>query len=430
MRRRIAGVALVALALVLQAAGVSAGAAPIQLQLKAPDGKVSWLSAGDSYASGEGASGAAGECQRTTAAWGPRTARIMREQRAWTVEPDDFTACTGAKTAQVPKPKQPYDVITLSTGGNDIDFSGTIKDCLATPDTTGQWIDVIEGANPDGRCQVTESELRRRIDNALTGSSGLVAFWRKTAQESLTQKGVLLVAGYPRVATPSSDWGAWRGERCNTIHRDDADMLGRAAEYFDRRMKEEIDILRGSGLRIEYASRLAVFDAGGDYHSLCARGVEWLNTIFLFLRTTGRVENGFHPNDLGHLATAEHAAALVEQALGVRPPAPTTVPTRSTAQPTISSGQSTYKVGSTFQGTCTVAWPTAPARGRNNIQMRMTCPGVPDQFLFVDVIYGDPDLPVSPSRSTVQIRGKIADISRSEYGFTVLVVQADRATVL
>ena len=61
--------------------------------------------------------------------------------------------------------------------------------------------------------------------------------------------------------------------------------------------------------------------------------------------------------------------------------------------------------------------------------MRTTCPGVPKQFLFVDVVCDDPDLPVSPGRPTVHVEGEVADISRSEFGFTVLVVYADRCTV-
>lgn len=62
--------------------------------------------------------------------------------------------------------------------------------------------------------------------------------------------------------------------------------------------------------------------------------------------------------------------------------------------------------------------------------MRTFCPGVPDQFLFVDIVYDDPDLPVTPSRSTMQVKGEIADISRSEFGFTVLVVYASDIDVL
>lgn len=69
--------------------------------------------------------------------------------------------------------------------------------------------------------------------------------------------------------------------------------------------------------------------------------------------------------------------------------------------------------------------PTAPSRGNDSIQMTMSCQGVPSQFLFVQVRYGDPDLAGTPSRSRLRVRGTVADIVRSEYGYTTLVVIAD-----
>ena len=41
------------------------------------------------------------------------------------------------------------------------------------------------------------------------------------------------------------------------------------------------------------------------------------------------------------------------------------------------------------------------------------------------VIYGDPDLPVTRSRSRLRVRGTIDDIVRNEFGFAMLVVIAD-----
>jgi len=57
----------------------------------------------------------------------------------------------------------------------------------------------------------------------------------------------------------------------------------------------------------------------------------------------------------------------------------------------------------------------------------MTCDSVPlSQFLFVDVGYDDPDLPVTPSTGYMRVRGEIIDIARSELGFTTLIVFADQ----
>ena len=57
----------------------------------------------------------------------------------------------------------------------------------------------------------------------------------------------------------------------------------------------------------------------------------------------------------------------------------------------------------------------------------MSCAGVPqNQFLFVDVAYPDPRLPVTPSTGRMLVTGKIVDISRSELGFTTLDVAASK----
>lgn len=105
-----------------------------------------------------------------------------------------------------------------------------------------------------------------------------------------------------------------------------------------------------------------------------------------------------------------------------------TVPYTSTS-PTATSQSNGYAVGSDFNATCTIAWPTAPVRTTSAIQMTTTCPGVPSTFQFVVVVYGDPKLAVSPSHATIVVRGKVVDIAQSEYGFKELVVEASSATV-
>ena len=108
---------------------------------------------------------------------------------------------------------------------------------------------------------------------------------------------------------------------------------------------------------------------------------------------------------------------------------PTTEP--ETPPPTNAAPTSNrFKVGDTFSARCTIAWPTAPAVGTDSIEMRTSCPSVSNEYLFVDVIYGDPNLRVTPSRSTMQIHGKVIDIVRNGLGFTTLAVEANRITLL
>jgi hypothetical protein len=59
----------------------------------------------------------------------------------------------------------------------------------------------------------------------------------------------------------------------------------------------------------------------------------------------------------------------------------------------------------------------------------MSCPAVPGQFLFVQVSYPDPNFPITPSTGRISVHGRIVDIAHSAYGYTELVVSADRMTI-
>lgn len=510
---------------------LDAGAAPEGARMNPPERSISWLSIGDSYGAGEGASEATGHCQLSPNAAGPKAATILRTERGWTIGPEVFSACTGHLAADMfsnrdqltakghdvygsklgripdgaelsngtsladwakqkaPSPDQKFDVITVSLSGNDIGFAEVVQGCIDIVRTmVGLVGDVAGGVasptwakfatavatqvaadklDPEGCGNVLldhggdkpeEHGLKNRVDDlfdesrsdgfagdaaaSVQGDAGprlgsMSQLYQGIADAFLAPGGVLVVMGYPRLITPSKTWGAWRGDQCNMVSRADADKLGEGAEYYDAKMREAVE---GLDERFSYVSRLEAFDAGGRYHSLCGRTVEWINTPLLFLRDgTARYQRAFHPNDLGYLASAEAVAGIVEQRLGTPTPTPTSPPTsgtsagtepRVTTQPTVRSSEQHYDIGDDFAATCTVAWPFAPARGANVVTFRTTCPSVPKQFLFVDIQYDDPDLPVTPSHPTVRVEGTVGEILRSEYGFTTLVVVADRVDVL
>lgn len=123
---------------------------------------------------------------------------------------------------------------------------------------------------------------------------------------------------------------------------------------------------RGASAPFQYVSRLDLLDAGTNYRSLRARGVEWINTSPLFKRDgTLRLERGFHPNDLGYLATAESIAGSVESRLGARPTplAEPEVSKQPTPAPTVRSRAPHVDIGEPFDSHCVIAWPTAPCAG-------------------------------------------------------------------
>lgn len=425
------------------------------------DRPISWLAAGDSFSSGEGIPQAVGDCAQSPKAFGPRAAKLLITERDMDVS-TVLTACTGAVStdffnrANKSHPTQTqwaadehggdpvFDVTSMSFGGNDVDFADVMMRCLDLP----SW-DEIVGSGKAG-CDVTPEGLALRVANLDKGigssaSSGpfganntpadLSSFFAQVAETHVAENGTLVIVGYPRLIAPSDQWPVWRKGRCGQISASDADMLGKAAVLLDATMKAATTRADDSveGRSISYVSRLDLFDRDGDSHSLCAKGgTSWMNGV-ASLWYAGRKESPFHPNQIGHLVTAERVAAVAYKDLSdgaettsepVESPEPTDpVPTEE--ETSISDGSSTYEIGEAFSEECSNAWPTAPSRTTTTIEMTMFCPNVPGQFLFVHVSYPDPNLAITPSTGFNLIEGTIVEISVSGYGPKTLVVAAD-----
>lgn len=451
MRRvRIVAVAVAALC-ALVAAGGAAAAGPA----------VSWLSTGDSYAAGVGAGtrmSGSGElsparCVQSPLAFGPRAASLLRAQRDWTIQSEAFTACIGFVatdffnalnrdgerinmsqlewTREQAPGQDRFDVVTISYGGNDVGFADVLSDCASPPDS---WKTVLEAGRD--QCDLSEHAMRDRVDALVAGrpydarghgaSAGfgpaksrisLSAFYSLIAKRILTPRGVLVVAGYPRLIAPSSTWPGWRGDRCNLISRRDADTLGRVSVYFDEAMRRAVDDARSeSGRDIQYLSRFDLFERDGRHHGACTSGVEWMNGL------TVSFEHSFHPNRLGYSATAKELIALLEPRFP-QPESP--VPTSpSEPEAPIDTGPS-YEDGEDFSDDCIVAWPTAPLYSSDSVTLRMSCVHVPGQFLFTDVLFPNAELPITPSTGRVRVTGRVYGIADSGQGFRVLQVIAD-----
>jgi hypothetical protein len=446
---------------------------------------VSWLAVGDSYSSGEGIEGTGlrpdDQCAQSTKAFGPRAAAILGSQRGWDIHPVTFVACTGAITGDyfnhdnqnhasqdawaselAPGTRQ-YDVITSSFGGNDVDFAGIMKACLVAD----AWTSITQPSYVNG-CDVTDAVMRDRIDKLIAGTTSspridkgrttpevlpfgeggkhesLAQFYADLANKRLKPGGILVVAGYPRIFAPGDQWPDWRHGRCGLISKEDADLLGRAAEYLDSQLAGMVNAARGKltdGRQIRYTSRLKIFDNHGHSHSLCTADTEWMNGTWIALQDSSlRAAHLFHPNRIGHQVTAEHVAAtvakyLTPEALTPSPtptptgdPVPTdpTTPTDSGDDGTISDGTSHFGIGDPFDLICYVAWPTAPTYTSNSIEMTMACPELPKQYLFAHVSYPDPELAMTPSTGNVRVIGTIVNTATSAYGFKELIVDATR----
>ena len=432
----------------------------------------SWLSTGDSFASGEGVSGSgvgADYCAQSLKAYGPRALALLQTQRSFPAATSAFSACTGHLTGdfynehQVAEgvgsgkgslwewtedqvgAGQTFDVVTFSFGGNDVEFAALIKDCIDFEVPPDSWQQFLTG--PDG-CRPTEAELIARVDALVAGDPSdplameygpanepltMAEFYALIAQTHLKPGGVLVVVGYPRLIAPAEDWPAWRGSICQRVWDYDADMLGTVTQHLDTRLREAVVSGREQltdNRRIEYVSRLEMFDAD-EGHSLCTpTAAEWLNGISVGSSAGIRPEHSFHPNERGHQRTAEVVAELVDTTIDISGPETEASPTAPTAAPPpIVDPEPDFEVGAEFDADCVNAWPTAPTYTTSSIILTMSCPSVPGQFLFVKVTYPDPDLPITPSTGMVRVHGQIVDVARSAYGFTSLIVEADQIDI-
>lgn len=351
----------------------------------------SWVSFGDSYAAGEGlehptrveGDDTFAMCQRalnddgnSSTAWGA--------QVAWDVADHDryaFVACTGAITDDLfPAPEgrwaagqleqarhhagvERFDVVTLSIGGNNIDFAGILYGCIGVSVTgavtfagmPGGWL-----AAPWVGCTVSEEEMKTRIDRLTdtstvddspacdqlgdnTSTSGHwddddnpMAEGRITAPELydvisrcvVNPGGTVVVMGYPQLVEEADRWQLIDGTRCHRIRRADAGKLRGAAAHLNHRLRLAVehadahssakfvfidpnDFWEGESFDLDAPSDADRSDRG-KRHSLCGGGEDWLNGLTVGSEGDGlvRFQRSFHPNQAGHDAMARAAASV------------------------------------------------------------------------------------------------------------------------
>ena len=306
---------------------------------------VTWLSTGDSYASGVGTDPhARGRCKRSPAASGPAAAKGLHRQ-GWSIS-DSHTACAGGLVQDMfnrppgssgypsmweehledrPAPDR-LDVITLSLGGNDIGYEDVVLACVPFTRVTELFSDGCpsEGSlraridsllAPGGRCS-NPSHSRARPDYACAlqivgrNHGSIVDFYVEVVTERLTERGRLYVMGYPSLIAPSREWRllsyCWALYKPETV-----DMLGRLARYLNEALAEAVDRANaalGDGARVHYVDTYTPFREGR--HEVCGSGQDLIHGITHVDKNplTGW-HRSFHPNDAGH---AEMARILAD----------------------------------------------------------------------------------------------------------------------
>lgn len=321
-------------------------AAPVPSSGAAPETDppgIVWWALGDSYSSGEGlryndfgANPPGTNCERATGrssvGTGSRAYSVVARDDLAGVEEFRLVACTGAITNQwreqwMETGGRRADLITLSFGGNNVGFADVIKGC-AGMSIDGGINAVVGGAgswllNPALGCREPRAELDRRVDmlvgngpdsnTAFDNSQTLPDMYAEIAAEAMNGGGHVFVLGYPNLVEESARW-TWRllsGNRCHRVRRADAAMLRGATGYLNQQIALAVERANDNphGVTFHFLDVSEVYESETGRHGLCT-GQPWLNG--LTLGTAGpddgpvpvRAYRSFHPNQLGHDATA------------------------------------------------------------------------------------------------------------------------------
>ena len=246
-----------------------------------------YVALGDSYSSGEGAPGSSGgydggKCHRSDNAWPAKVSSLSKK-----VHLIANVACSGATTDalmnrfkdQNPQLMDLEDIwqtriITVTMGGNDIDFAGLLSQCVVEPNGCQSELD-------DARAGLTRSGgLQDQLKSAYFNIHSSAPYAH------------LVVVGYPRIfpSKPSDK------VKCRWL----SDEEIRAARKLSDRLDEVIKAAAGSQ-GASFVSTLPALEG----HEECSKD-PWMYPIGI----SGGQQRG-HPDARGQLAIAKLVKAAV-----------------------------------------------------------------------------------------------------------------------
>jgi len=310
---------------------------------------ITWLAAGDSYASGQGLPSPAGACAQGTgapgagSAWSIVAAQLLGRSSFASGSPD-LVACTGAISDEffhshtglvdeIPLNKSPHgpqwttkmgqsDLVSFSFGGDDIGFASILQHCVVT------------SCPPDAAVRDKIAEL---------GSSGVYkgslhipsfpTFLNHVATAAVVSGGNVIVMGYPEVFEKPSLWGP-KTTSCGFLTAKEINMargwagdlnatLGASVTKVNAEPSSErhgvhfsfINPVTGGGVISSNDPNLYE-PATGTRHELCSQGnANWVNGL-----VKGHEAHSFHPNQAGETAMGHLVAEVMARLDWPTPP--------------------------------------------------------------------------------------------------------------
>ena len=297
---------------------------------------MTWLAAGDSYASGQGlthttepsADGTGKDGLSTT--WAVAAAATLRSQGTHLAKNSpDLVACTGAISDQffhtdgassgAPQWKPSmgrYDLVSFSFGGDDINFSNIVAHCEEFGCPSDQSVRTLIA---------TMAKYGVSIDG--THTQPYHSFLQSVAKKAVVDGGNIVVMGYPELVEDVGLWSAgrttcagmsagevqrlrgWAGDLNATIGAAVAMVNALPAAQRNNVHLSYINPVSGGGA-ISGSDPNLYEPSSGTRHELCSTpGPSWLNgesDLHVMTRS-------FHPNQAGETAMGALAAETVSE---------------------------------------------------------------------------------------------------------------------
>ena len=304
---------------------------------------ITWLAAGDSYASGAGLQHTTKLCARAPGTGGAtsKTWAIVAQKVLSTTVPSsglffdtpDLVACSGAISNEFfssygsgyPAEWAPsmgrFDLVTFSFGGDDLGFPSVLQHCL-----------VEAGCPPN-------SAVRQKIH--LLGTTGVYkgkdyipaypAFLKHVATAVVVKGGNVVVMGYPEIVENPLLWsGISHAAGCEGFSKSDANLvrgwagelnstIGNAVAQVNALPSNKrnsvhftfVDPVTGQIANEISSSNPDLFEpSSGTRHELCSAGNKpWLNGVS-YLHVGSR---SFHPTQPGETAMGNLAAEVISR---------------------------------------------------------------------------------------------------------------------
>lgn len=288
---------------------------------------------GDSYSAGVGLGEVTkADCDRDDDAYGPQAARLVD---AVEIDAVEFVACSGAVTAnffdeqrirflrdddifvppQLDSVSDDTDIVTLTIGGNDIDFGGKVVSCLIG--SCGERMLELDPSSRDDPLLTWELLSQRLTERYLD------------IRRAMAPDGFLFVLSYPipfEIADAALD--SCVGFEANEMLAGNAlsttlgDTIEEAAELANDELADEdlpgnvVFVDWRVGERID-GGYLAPSGAEHDYYDtpngICS-GEPYLNGFDPRTLVSGDATNNFHPTAAGYDFAAEELAAAIDDA--------------------------------------------------------------------------------------------------------------------